>query len=490
MKIIHKFKNKKIENESDDPGFIITNRNGSYFSAALNNSRYDGFFIFENEEMYKILDEIIVNRPINALINKFSSIALERENLLQDIHMFKNFNSLVCLFDKFTVIELLLDVKKSYDNRNFGRYYKVYEEDNKIIVHFDKKTSGLENEPEGRDEYSMYIVINIATYSTPGQWIKRAYSYDKSRNSLPYERHIYHGLKTITKKLIISASLNKNKAIKENDFILKNLDGLTKKHEKYISNLLNKFNHKNKEIDFSLKCSTNALDQLTADQGILAGLPWFFQYWARDELFSLKACSLFNKSLAIQVLNKHTETLVRKGNIYSNKYSNLTAKDATPLLALRADEIKNGNYKIILYLNNPVKYSIPIENNALETWMDTASGNDNRSGVRIEIQAMYLRVFSILYGLTKDKRYKDLEKNLTAYIRKNLFRGKKLKDGLNDETTRPNIFLAYYFYPDLLSKKEWITTFNSSLPNIWNNWGGFSSIEKSSPLFQPNYTGE
>lgn len=490
MIIKHIFNKKEIKKESPDPGFLITNRNGSYYSSALNNSRYEGFFIHEKEQMYKIIDEIMINKPIKGIINNFSSIALERENLTQQIYMFKNLNSAICLFDKHAVIEFLFDVKKSFDNRNFGRYYKIYEEKNKIIVQFEKKTSNLENEQEGNLEYSMHIVINLATYSLPNQWVKRSYSYDRERNSMPYERYVYHGLKVISNKLIVSASQDKHRAIRENDYILKNLDRLIKSHSMHIKNLLKKFNHKNKEIDFALKCSVNSLDQLSTENGIVAGLPWFFQHWARDELLCTKALRLFNKNLAIQILNKYTNSLVKHGSIFSNKESGLIAKDAIGLLVLRSEELKEGNYKLILFLNSPNKHPIPLHNNALETWMDTSVASSNREGYRIEIQALQLRILKIMYTLTKERYLKDLEEQLIKYTKENFYTGKILKDGINDFSIRPNIFLAYYFCNEFLSKKEWCKVFDNSLPNIWDEWGGFSSIEKTSPLFQHSYTGE
>jgi len=490
MLIKHEFKNKKIEKEIKDPGFLITNRNGSYYSDSLNKSRYDGFFIYEKNEMYRVLDEIVVNDDINEISNKFSSLKLKRNKLNQEIFMFKNFNTLICLFDKFALIELLFDVKKSYDNREYGRFYTITHENDKIIIKFDKKTSSLDKEAEGNFEYSLFIVINQATFSTPNAWVKKSYKFDKERNSMPHERYVFHGLKLLTNKLIITASLDKKKAINENSYVKKHLHDLILKNEKNVIKLLSRFKHRNKEIDFALKCSINSLYQLSTENGVFAGLPWFFQCWARDELLSLKSLNLFNRHLGNQILNRHIENLIRKNRLYSNEKSDLIAKDALGLLALRSFEIKNFNYKLINYLRNNINSPSLIKNSALETWMDTDVFNDKREGFRIEIQSLYLNICSILYKITKDEKFKFFEEALKFVVRKNFFTGKILKDGLNDATIRPNIFLAYYYYPELLTKKEWINVFHNSLPNIWNNWGGFSSIEKSSLLFQPNNTGE
>jgi glycogen debranching enzyme len=65
-----------------------------------------------------------------------------------------------------------------------------------------------------------------------------------------------------------------------------------------------------------------------------------------------------------------------------------------------------------------------------------------------------------------------------------------LADGLDDWTVRPNIFIAAYVYPELLSKTEWTLCFKNALPKLWLSWGGLASIDKNNPLFTPRYTGE
>lgn len=490
MKIKHEFNHKYIEGDSENPGFMITNRNGSYYSYSTDPSRYDGFFINEKNDMYKILDYLFVNKPVSKIINNFSHITLDRGHVIEKCYMIKNLNSLICNFNKHMIIELFLDIKKSYDNRNYGRFYKISHENNKIIIQFDKITNRGDNEQEGIHEYTMYVVINESTFTKPNIWTKRSYGLDKSRNSEPSERYVYQGLKVITNNLIITASLDKKKAINENNYILKNLNEILAKNEKYTLSLLSRFKHSNKKLDFAYKCSINSLDQLTTEKGVLAGLPWFFQYWARDELISSKAISLFNKHLAKQIIDKYIDFYIKNNNLYSNQESKLISKDALGLLILRATETQSYDNKIIKHLRSINPQKSLIENGNLETWMDTYVANDTRAGARIEIQCYYLKIYSLMYKVTRDKKFKFAEEKLCEETRKKFFTGTLLKDGSDDSTIRPNIFLAYYIYPNLLTKEEWNHVFETSIPKIWNNWGGFSSIEKSSPLFQMNYTGE
>ncbi|MBW2991816.1 hypothetical protein KY345_01180, partial [Candidatus Woesearchaeota archaeon] len=75
-------------------------------------------------------------------------------------------------------------------------------------------------------------------------------------------------------------------------------------------------------------------------------------------------------------------------------------------------------------------------------------------------------------------------------VYKNFWNMKYLDDGKDDFTVRPNIFLAAYAYPDILRKEKWLQCFKYIIPELWLDWGGFSTIEKGHKLFTPEYTGE
>jgi glycogen debranching enzyme len=78
-------------------------------------------------------------------------------------------------------------------------------------------------------------------------------------------------------------------------------------------------------------------------------------------------------------------------------------------------------------------------------------------------------------------------------IRQQLVKDKIVYDGFSngvlDINIRPNVFLAYYAYPGLAMKHQWESTFNHVLKDCWLEWGGLSSIGKSSSLFRDTYSG-
>jgi len=134
-------------------------------------------------------------------------------------------------------------------------------------------------------------------------------------------------------------------------------------------------------------------------------------------------------------------------------------------------------------------------NDVNETWMDTAvNKDDGRPGACIEIQALFLSLFKLMQVLCKHLKltyfgYGALEKLFVKHIKKEFFKKGDLFDRLGDKTIRPNVFIAYYVYPELLRKYEWMIVFNKAIRGLWLDWGGFSSIDKNNHLFQPNYTG-
>ena len=84
------------------------------------------------------------------------------------------------------------------------------------------------------------------------------------------------------------------------------MESLKKEKEEHVSSIIHKKSIKDNESAVAYQCSLNAIDSMIAgDLGISAGLPWFFQSWARDELISLKALmSIGEFSLAKKIITR------------------------------------------------------------------------------------------------------------------------------------------------------------------------------------------
>ncbi|MBW2978161.1 hypothetical protein KY331_04915 [Candidatus Woesearchaeota archaeon] len=462
-------------------GFLLTNKIGGYFLSGIK-SRYSGLFLRDSENMFKVIDEIkIIGNNVKPVL-----------------FMPHGYNSLVYELGKLRTIELLLDCRGSYDISEWGRFYEIFEEQGKIIVKGIKK--------EGDVELVLYLVIDKqnVVFSKTEKWVKKKYIFDKKRKSHPYEWHVFSALKLKSRRIVFSVGKDKDEVIKENNFVCSNLVKLKKKQELYYKKLFSGIKLKNKKIETAYKHAVSSLDNLSCNihgvEGIYAGLPWFFQFWSRDELISLSG--LVNKRKAKKILISYLDCIVRDGRLLNFRFpgSDKTNADGIGWLFKRLEGV-NLNKKETAVVVKKLKFSIDnikghlmkdglIHSRELETWMDTNWMDDTREGFRIEIQAMFLFMLKLAYKLTKDKKYKKEEEQMRLLVRDKFWDGKILADGLNDFTVRPNLFIAAYFYPELLTKEEWSLCFQYALSRLWLDWGGLATISKNHHLFCKLYSGE
>ena len=514
VKIVHLLNNHKIESKSaKDNRFLITNKKGGYFCLANGNkSRYDGLFFFD-EKMYKIIESlhIVDSAKAGKIVNKFYEIERDCGDVTETFFMPHYYDSLVYDISKPIPVELVFDAKESYDQRQWGRFYSIWQEGDKIIAKFVKKTDSREDSSDGREEYSLFLVLKFeGMFKKVEEWERVHYEFDKKRNSMPYERYAFSALTLKTDKVVFSFSKNKEKAKKEADYVFRNIGSLRKKQKEYYDNLLKLRKNIKNDVMMAYSCAISSLDSLIVDnKGIFAGLPWFFQFWTRDEAISLKALMLCEDfSLAKNILFRHLKSVLHDGKLPTKPDYLLRSADSAGWISKRAEnliyilknkeilekhftrnEIKKIEERIGHSLDFMIKYHTRenlVFNNANETWMDSLQ----RDGFRIEIQAMQLSMYRLMYELTNNRIYRELEYSLKKEVMDKFWNKKYFADGLNDFIIRPNIFIAAYIYPELLTKKEWITCFDNALKSLWNNWGGVSTIDKNNPLFRPEHTGE
>jgi len=514
-KIVHLVNNHKIESKSakDDNRFLITNKKGGYFCLANGNkSRYDGLFFFD-EKMYKIIEglHMVDSAKTSRIINKFYEIERGCSGATETFFMPHYYDSLVYEVTGTSAIEIVFDAKESYDQRQWGRFYSIWQEGDKVIAKFVKKTDSREDITDGKEEYSLFLVLKFeGMFKKAGEWEKISYEFDKKRNSMPYERYAFSALTLKTDRVVFSFSKNKEKAKKEADYVFRNIEILRKKQKKHYDNLLKLRKNIKNDVLMAYFCTLSSLDSLAVgNKGIFAGLPWFFQFWTRDEAVSLKALMLYeNFSLAKNILFRHLKSVLHDGKLLTKPGALLRSADSAGWVSKRAEnlicilknkktigkhltknEIKKIEERIGYSLDLMIKYHTRghlVFNNANETWMDSLQ----RDGFRIEIQAMQLSIYRLMHELTNNRIYRELGYSLKNEVRNKFWNKKCLADGLNDFTVRPNIFIAAYIYSGLLAKKEWVRCFDNALKSLWNNWGGISTIDKNSLLFRPEHTGE
>jgi glycogen debranching enzyme len=471
MKVTHFLTpQKKYQKEVDSVGFLLSNNLGDYLW--MNESvisRYEGWFCRVNEKMLRVIETIEVEGggKVLEIQNFFNHIERKRENVDEIFYLSQDGHNFTYELNERKSINIFFDFRESYSSSH-TKEYRFKKENDFLIIEFNPH---------------FYLVVKSEEGSNVKEIVNRNYAYDEKRNSFPYNRDVYKGISLTGKKFIFAVGESKKEAINE-------LKKIT------LKNVLKE----ESSIDFL--CGKNALSNLliTKEKGIYAGLPWFFHFWQRDEAICLKSIIDINPELGKEIFFKLLKNGLKRGpggvkNIDSVGWTIKRLDDILPFLNETEKEKTKREIKRIL---EEILWSFT-ENNlfvskAHETWMDSLE----RDGARIELQAMKINMYKALGSLVvKEKEfYKKMENEMKSEVKKIFFDGKNLYDGYYpkskklDKVIRPNIFIAAYIYPELLSKKEWITCIDNALEKLWLDWGGVSTLDKENENFSEYYTGE
>lgn len=520
MNIINQYKNKKITEIKNEPAeLILGNGAGSYLYLSNNlETRYQGLFFAENAaqnkkyEIYKTIDRIEVtgNRKISEIRNSFFKVEKKYEDgLTESYFMPYQMNSLCLEFSKNTEVETTLDVRSPYDSRSMGRFYEMKLEEDCLIVKFVKRRDWQEDHLGDKKEFSLFIAIknDKESYEKIGEFFSKHYQKDQNRNSYPFDRFVYKALKMNCKRAVFSVNKNKKDAIAEANNVFKNFDKLYKKTRDEFGNFdIPKIT--DPEIKMAHLCAQSSiktmLDETGGSVGAYAGIPWFFQFWHRDEAISLPQIYKINKKAAKEIIISQLDSVLRNNAFVKKRFSiteeNIQCADSLGILArscqqifennkinsdFREEIIKKFEKTIPKLLQERTQDDLAISLNG-ETWMD----NLDRSGARIEIQAGRLALYKFLLMETGSEQYKILLEHLERKVIEKFYKNEVLWDSPEDETIRPNIFLSYYLYPELMLKEKWERCFDKILPELYLEWGGIASIAQTDHKFIPRDSGE
>lgn len=484
----------RLAKEVGDVSFFLTDSTGGFLNFSPVNTIYSGMFSYFDDE-YKIIESIEVEGFSYGSISNYGGYAELKGEMKQ--WMWMPFpNSLVCELSEERTVRIFLDVKKAYDNRTWGRNYSCWDENGCAVVEFIKKTDSREDSTNGKEEYRTYVAIK-APADIRNLWVR--HEYISNTNEPLQERYVYLPAEFAAKKIAIAAAKTKEEAVQLASVAINTLPHGSKTKE-------------DSESEIAASCAENALNQLIVCERMFAGLPWFFQAWSRDSAVAAKALILTGREeLAKKIIFSIIKEILPDGRVPNlshglaedrSKGGAIGSADGVGWAFKRVDDLlpylsaKERAFaierleKAITSLRKAYDRDFLIENKAQETWVDTTGGtHDVRAGLRLEIQALQLAMYSLAYKLTKNRDYKKLELQMRKKVRKVFWNGKILADGRGEWTVRPNLFIAAYVYPQLLTKKDWETCFENALKQLWLPWGGIASISKRNRLFQRNYTG-
>ncbi len=476
---------------------LLANRCGGFvWFAAHPESRYQGVFFRVGDYVFKTIADISVGEPLQGLTSMLWGVQRDYATISQRLTMPYGRNALLVEFSSPASADLLLDCKMIDDNREWGRNYEVRQEKNCVVISYKKRNDDRDDNSRWNAEYCLFVAVagNDISFVPLAKWVEHHYPFDEHRKSPPYSRWVYNAGTINAQRFVIAAGRTKKEAVAEAKRVLNSRMLLIHKQMKEI------FQPKvpmPKRISLAYQCACTALDALAVnDEGLYAGIPWFYQFWIRDEAVSCNALRIIGRDkLAKNILKRHIGSLTGRRLPSAFSGYGLDTIDGPGWLALRYQQ-NAGLFskkeqamaeKKLRSVFNVLKARMQnglVHNGPLETWMDTSvDDKDTREGARIEIQALVLVLARVLGE-------KEFEKDLVQRVRETFWDGRLLYDGLNDPTIRPNVFIAAYAYPELLSRAEWEKCFDTVLPRLWLPWGGLSSIDTSHELFTDHYTGQ
>ncbi len=457
---------------------LLSNGQGSFALLRVPQSRYDGVFLRKDNRVFRVIESLDV--PAECC------------------WMPDNQNAFVVNLPNATETTLNLDCGELFDNRQWGRAYEVSQMHKCLVFSFSKfndPRDGMGNP----SEYQLHVAIfgDELEYLPIQKWTERMYSKDQQRNSWPWTRWVYQACKLRIKDAVFAFSTNKNEAVETAINMFAQRSKLKSQKAKRLA-LLAK--GKSTEVANALL----AIDALKTPDGLLAGLPWFSQVWARDELISLKSLILAKEFATVKkILWKH---LANVDVTLQSKRDGAKSADAPGWLFFRIGEflqalekarvlktfVTSKELAFVKQKLNAVLDSLfktrfnegVIVNLAGETWMDSES----REGANIEIQALTLAVLKLNSKLSGKQDVRELQ--LKVAVRRDFLKNRTIIDGKGHSEIRPNLFLAAYLYPELFTKQEWTDGFDRALDALWLDWGGLATIDKASPSFTKDSTGE
>lgn len=500
--------------QSANPHFLLTNTNGDFLNmGSPNTSNYNGLFIRREDAFYKAISDIAPTMPLRSL-------DLDGEGA---VRMYDNARQRFTFLDDGLIMEssgeftLTADCKRIYDESDQGRVYRVdTAESDRMRTSVISYTKYLDSSL-GAPLYSIHIAIATDLQIIPAQrWRQVYYSYDIRRGtaSTPWvhDALILRGTGTT----VICVAETADDALRRARTLFARKDARLREHTTERA-------AKTPTLPVRQQLAWRALDALRTRTGIVAGLPWFFQEWSRDELIALGGLLAAKEYRAvIPILEKWYSVVKPDGTLpamYPDK--GLPSSDAPGWLGKRTRDLllllAQENMTSILPQSTIARwrdatgriidgYRAQMRGGLIwsgknTTWMDTSSNDDGRAGACIEIQALFLALFDAhvhLCAMTRtqvDQARSRSARELLDAVHTRLFIDGKVLDGLHEDGTpdaiiRPNAFIAWYIAPRLFSHAEWRGIFGSLLPELWLPWGGLSSIARSHPNYHARYTGE
>ncbi len=498
IRVTHEHAGKIVEGAAKGlgAGMTLLVGKGLFFShcPSGNVTTYNGLLRSEGGRLSKTLDRVALPLTPVRVINRLDEVEVEHEGGAR-LRFRLLGEALIVAVEGYTGdVFLDLDVRRLDDDETQGRIYNADPLADGLLVTYTKVVDARSG-----DAYRRSVAIIGAEARRVAEWQERHYPYDARRGETP-SRWVWRAAAlsvTGSTRFALTESTEAARALADAREALRRKPAPLPSSDAPIETTL----------------ALRSLDSLLQREGLLAGLPWFVRPWSRDELISVGALLKTGRLLDAKMILLRWWSALDKGRLHAIYPSEgLIAADALGWLAKRTDQLldeegrrrerflSKGERRSILDQARLAAAALPLRNGLVingpcETWMDTVWEDDGRSGCRAEIQAGTLALFSLIDRLDKPLfgRRRHSGAQLLSATRRALLHDRILLDGIDgsgkdDVVTRPNVFIAHYLFPALLSPEEWTATFDHALERLWLPWGGLATIEKG-PLFVDRYSG-
>ena len=497
MKVYYSVSGEDYEGSCENPQMMVASKGSYIFLGADENvSSYNGIAFLDTSsyEMIKVVHDIRVTaRKVTSILSTGGSVERIYDGCQE--RLFFN-EGIACYHLRGSgKLRVLFDVRDIYDLGTKGREHEIALQGGKKAI---VRCRGKE-----------FLVLSSVELSAENEWIETKTPFDRARGG-ESSWWVYDGLSASAEHemriVVAPVSMTSQAETSISDDTVWERKPVLDEEPVALA---------------AAKASLRGLITSTpgGDKGILAGLPWFFQLYTRDEAISLGAFIVEGQyELARDILLREISHVLDDGRI-PNRFpdSEIGSADGVGWAFFRLSQLFHGRRSALSdnqwdYVGQQLKEALrrlseEVQENLVfngwkETWMDTTGRYpDGRPGARIEIQALTLAMLRFCHEVCvylhdpEAEYYHRRELLMLTASRELLFDKEKrmIYDGYQehhrDGTIRPNLFLACYVYPGLLRREEWKEVFDKYLVHLFLDWGGFSSIDKEHLMFHERHTG-
>ena len=192
---------------------LSTNRAGSFaLFGDSPSSRYSGVFFWLGGRMFRTISFIDLKENFSSQ-SYDGFCGVRKRGKLEESFCFANDKNVFFYgLSSPSKFDIVLDCKENYDNREWGRFYDIREEDGLVIVKFSKQDDA--HELPGV-KFDLFLVFaGVDSFVKIDEWEVEKYPDDESRSSPPFERWVYRLGSMTSGSIAVSCSHDRDEAIK------------------------------------------------------------------------------------------------------------------------------------------------------------------------------------------------------------------------------------------------------------------------------------